>query len=62
MNTEKVIVILLLIAILLSVITLAITISANVMVKTVEGDESNDLATASVVLDIVKNPAKGGTS
>ncbi len=62
MNTEKVIVVLLLIAILLSVITLTITISANVMVTTNQGMQE-DMATASVILDIVRNPAvTGGAS
>jgi len=58
MDTEKVIVILLLIAILLSVVTLVITLSTDVVVQTstIIGE---DLSTASVVLDIVKNPAKG---
>ena len=62
MDTEKVIVVLLLIAILLSVITLAITISSNVIIKATEGETQEDFTTASVVLEIVKNPAKGGVS
>jgi len=60
MNTEKVIVVLLLIAILLSVITLAITISANVMIKAAGENLQEDMATASVILDIVQNPVSGG--
>ena len=62
MDTEKVIVVLLLIAILLSVITLAITISSNIVINTTEGETQDDFTTASVVLDIVRNPAKGGVS
>jgi len=62
MDTEKVIVVLLLIAILLSVITLAITISANVIIKATGESLQEDMATASVILDIVQNPVKGGTS
>ncbi len=61
MDTEKMIVVLLLIAILLSVITLTITISANVINKPAEGMQ-DDMATASVVLNIVENPAKGDVS
>lgn len=61
MDTERVIVVLLLIAILLSVITLAITVSADVVVDVGPGN-TNDLTTASVVLNIVKNPAVGGLS
>ena len=59
MNTEKTIVVLLLIAILLSVVTLAITMSANVTVVTEGNVDSVDMGTASVILDIVRNPAKG---
>ena len=58
MDTERVIVILLLIAILLSVVTLVITLSTEVVVQ-VSNVVGEDLSTASVVLDIVENPAKG---
>jgi hypothetical protein len=59
MNTERLIVALLLIAIIFSVITLAITLSADVKVNVAEvpSETSN---TASVILDIVRNPAKEG--
>lgn len=62
MDTEKVIVVLLLIAVLLSVVTLTITISSNVMSKPTGESMQEDLATASVVLNILKNPAKGDLS
>ena len=58
MDTEKVIVLLLLVAILLSVITISITMSADVVVRA-ESGPSDDVGTASVILNIVKNPAKG---
>ena len=59
MNTEKMMVVHLLIAILWSVVTLAITIGANVTVVTESAGGSVDMGTASVILDIAKNPAKG---
>lgn len=63
MNTEKTIVVLLLIAILLSVVTLAITMSANVtVVMETTNVDTSDMGTASVILNIVRNPAKGGLS
>ena len=62
MNTEQVIVVLLLIAILLSVVTLAITVGADVVPTPEAGNSAPDFATASVVLDIVPNPALGGSS
>jgi len=58
MDTEKVIVVLLLVAILLSVVTLTITMTANVVVSEQSPAITNDLGTASVVLEIVRNPAK----
>jgi hypothetical protein len=64
MDNEKVIVTLLLIAILLSVVTLAITMSASV---SVEGEAVNpanlvDTSSGNVQLEITPNPATGGTS
>ena len=59
MDTEKVIVVLLLIAILLSVVTVVITTTTNVVVSTPAPAVANDVGTASVVLEIVRNPAKG---
>ena len=61
MDSEKLIVALLLIAIVLSVITLAITMTAEVVVNP-KLPPSETTNTASVVLDIVKNPAKSGAS
>ena len=58
MDTEKMIVVLLLVAILLSVVTLAITMSANVVVSEQSPAVTDDLGTASVILEIVRNPAK----
>jgi hypothetical protein len=61
MDTEKLIVVMLLIAILLSVVTLAITISANVVVGPTGGaSQTSDLATASVVLEIIEKPSGVG--
>ena len=61
MDTEKLIVTLLLIAIIFSVITLAITISADVTVAAgMPPTESSN--TASVILDIVRSPAVGGAA
>lgn len=59
MDTEKVIVVMLLIAILLSVVTLTITMTANVVVGEQSPAVTDDLGTASVILEIVRNPAKG---
>jgi hypothetical protein len=59
MDTEKVVVVLLLVAILLSIVTLTITLTANVVVSEQSPVVTDDLGTASVVLDIVRNPAKG---
>ena len=57
MDTERIIVILLLIAILLSVVTLVITLSTDVVVQ--QSAMSEDMSTASVVLEIVRDPARG---
>ncbi len=57
MDSEKLIVALLLIAIVFSVITLAITMTTKVVVNP-KLPFSETTNTASVVLDIVKNPAK----
>jgi len=59
MDTEKAIVVLLLLAILLSVVTLTITLSKDVVVQNDASVVSEDVGTASVVLNIVRNPAKG---
>jgi len=59
MDTEKVIVVLLLVAILLSVVTLTITMTANVVVNEQSLVIGEDISTASVVLNIERNPAKG---
>jgi uncharacterized membrane protein AbrB (regulator of aidB expression) len=59
MDTEKMIVVLLLLAILLSVVTLAITLSKDIVVNTQASVVSEDMGTASVILNIAKNPAKG---
>ena len=57
MDTEKTIVVLLLLAILLSVVTLTITLSKDIVVT--EGESvTEDVGTASVVLNIVKNPVR----
>jgi len=64
MNNEKVIVALLLIAILLSVVTLAITFNADVH-KNAESVNPADLVgveSADVQLNVLPNPAKGGSS
>jgi len=65
MDNEKVIVALLLIAILLSVVTLAITLSADVQKKNAESVNPADLVgveSADVQLNVLPNPAKGGSS
>ena len=62
MNTERVIVILLLISILLSVITLTIIIGTGDLIKTTGESFKDEAITATVVLDIVRNPAKGEVS
>jgi len=58
MDTEKMIVVLLLLAILLSVVTLTITLSKDIVV-TESNVVSEDVGTASVILNIARNPAKG---
>ena len=58
MDTEKVIVVLLLVAILLSVVTLTITMTANVVVSEQSPGVSEDVGTASVILEIVRNPER----
>jgi len=65
MDNEKVIVTLLLIAILLSVVTLAITMSVDVSMDA--GSQVNpsnlvDTGSANVQLEILPNPASGGSS
>ena len=58
MDTEKVIVVMLLIAILLSVVTLTITMTSNVVIGEHLPAVTDDKGTASVILEIVRNPAK----
>ncbi len=62
MNKEKMIVALLLVAILLSVVTLSITLSSDDVPVANDSTENVELGTANVVLDIVPNPAKGSIS
>jgi len=64
MENEKVIVTLLLIAILLSVVTLAITLSADVNKNTESVNPANlvGVDSADVQLEVTPNPAKGGSS
>lgn len=61
MDNGKLIVALLLIAIIFSVITLVITMNSDVVVNpgNVVG-QSEDVGTASVVLEIVRRPSSGG--
>jgi len=61
MNNEKLIVALLLIAIVFSVLTLVISVTSDV-VPSPEAGPSEDVGTASVVLEIIPKGSLGGNS
>ena len=64
MDNKKIIVALLLIAILFSVVTLVITLTVDVVASDQVSATGASIGTntASVILDIVENPANGGSS
>ena len=61
MNNEKLIVALLLIAIVFSVLTLVISVTSDV-IPSPEAGTSQDVGTASVVLEIIPKTTLGGSS